>query len=205
MGNYGLLIEKLQQNGVLRHRRIIDAFIAVARENFLTDDMVHLAGEDTALPMGYGQTNSQPTTVAIMLELLQPLPGQKILDVGSGSGWTTALLSFVVGEEGRVYGTEIIPELIKFGQKNLSKFGINNATVSHSGEEFGLPKKAPFDRILVSASASELPRTLVDQLAPGGILVLPIGQSIHRIEKDKNGEITDEEFPGFVFVPLVKK
>jgi protein-L-isoaspartate(D-aspartate) O-methyltransferase len=204
MGSYDSLIEKLQQNGVLRTRRIIDAFSAVSRVNFLPVGMADSAGSDMPLPIGRGQTNSQPTTVAFMLELLEPVAGQKILDVGSGSGWTTGLLSFIVGEHGYVYGTEIITELVDFANDNLARLSINNATVSQSGDEFGFTEKAPFDRILVSASAHELPLTLVDQLAPGGILVLPIGHSIHRIEKDKRGEITDEEFPGFVFVPLIK-
>jgi protein-L-isoaspartate(D-aspartate) O-methyltransferase len=203
MSSYSALIEQLQKDGILRTRRIIDAFEAVPRENFLTEDTVFYAGDDTPLPIGHGQTNSQPTTVAFMLEFLRPLPGHKILDVGSGSAWTTGLLSFVVGKEGRVYGTEIIPELVQFGQNNLSKLDIKNATVSQSGEEFGMPSEALFDRILVSASAHELPQTLVDQLKPDGIMVLPIGNSIHRILKDIDDEITDEEYPGFVFVPLV--
>ena len=195
---------------------------------------------DAPLPIGFGQTNSQPSTVAFMLELLQPKGKQKILDVGFGSGWTTALLAYIVGEEGRVFGLEIAPELFQFGAANLvgifssyqqgssphphplrdrrgrkgevadAGFRINNIDLFNKSGWEGLPEHAPFDRILVSAGASEVPKALKDQLAIKGKMVIPVdtyggGQTIKLIEKIGKNNFQENNYPGFVFVPLVKK
>jgi protein-L-isoaspartate(D-aspartate) O-methyltransferase len=165
-------------------------------------EYVEEAYGDYPLPIGFGQTISQPTTVALMLELLQPHKGDKILDVGSGSGWTTALLARIA-ESGPVYGVEIVPELVAFGAKNLGKYGFRNASIAQAGKELGLPREAPFDRILVSASSSDLPESLVKQLKVGGTMVIPIGDSVFRIVKKTEKDIEEEEFPGFLFVPLI--
>jgi len=121
MQNNKELIKHLIARNVLKTKAIIDAFQAVDRIDFVPLKYLDEAYGDYPLPIGYGQTISQPFTVAFMLELLQPQKGDKILDVGSGSGWTTALLAHIVQEEGSVRGIELIPELVAFGKKNLNK------------------------------------------------------------------------------------
>ncbi|MDO8425302.1 MAG: L-isoaspartyl protein carboxyl methyltransferase, partial [bacterium] len=116
------IVDHLFVTGVLRTPAILDAFRAVRREHFVLPEDWRSAEQDTPLPIGYGQTILQPTTVAIMLEWLEPLPGARVLDVGSGSGWTTALLAHIVGPEGIVTGIEVIPDLVALGQQNLRKY-----------------------------------------------------------------------------------
>lgn len=197
------LIKHLIANNVLKSENIISAFGKIDRADFVPEQYLHEAYEDHPLQIGFGQTISQPTTVAFMLELLQPNSGDKILDVGTGSGWTTALLASIVGQKGRVFGVEIIPELAEFGRKNLAKYKFPNAKILQSGEKLGLPMESPFDKILVSAAAEEnLPEDLIAQLKIGGRMVLPIKNSIWKIDKISDNETNKEEFPGFVFVPL---
>lgn len=196
------LIKHLISSNVLKSKNIIEAFEAVDRADFVLEQYLYEAYEDHPLQIGFGLTISQPTTVAFMLELLQPKAGDKILDVGSGSGWTTALLAKIIGPRGIVFGVEIIPELVDFGRKNLQKYKFLNAKISQAKNMLGLPKEAPFDKILVSAAADTLPEELVGQLKIGGRMVLPIKNSIWRIDKISATEISREEFPGFVFVPL---
>jgi len=207
------LIQKLQNSGVLKTPRIIEAFQKIDRKYFVNKDNLLRAYQDHPISIGYGATISQPTTVAIILELLNPQEGEKILDIGSGSAWSTALLAYIVGQEGKVWGVEIVPELVELGRENLKKYNFSALGESASGGEnikilsadkniVGLPQKAPFDKILVSASAGQLPQELIDQLKSGGRLVIPIKNSIWKIDKKINGKIEKEEFLGFVFVPL---
>lgn len=184
-------------------QHIASAFRAVDRKDFVPPKYKQGAYLDEPLPIGHGQTISQPYTVAFMLKLLAPQSGQRMLDVGSGSGWTTALLAHIVGARGRVYGVELIPELVTFGKSNLEKCHFTNASIEQAGDGFGLPQKAPFDRILVSAASTALPQELVGQLAVGGIMVIPIGNDIVKIKKISQKKITKEKHPGFIFVPLV--
>lgn len=183
--------------------RVREAMQAVARENFLPSDVKPNAAADVPLPIGYGQTNSQPYTVRRMLEWLDVREGQRILDVGSGSGWTSALLAHLTGEHGTVYAVELVPELLAFGRDNCQRYGATNIEFCPAQASFGLPEYAPYDRILVSASAAELPAGLLDQLAIGGTMVVPIGSSIWEITKDRRGEVHRKKHPGFMFVPLI--
>ena len=202
------LVSRLIQNGYLKSDAIIDAFSKINRIEFVGDELSGEAERDIALPIGHGQTISQPMTVAFMLELLDPKPGQNILDVGSGSGWTTALLGQIVGEKGRVIGLEIIDELIDKGKENAEKFGFISRKITEfkKGDGYqGMPELAPYDRILVSASCGECPSELKKQLKVGGKMVIPINQSLVYLEKKSEDEFMREEFPGFYFVPLVKK
>jgi protein-L-isoaspartate(D-aspartate) O-methyltransferase len=196
------LITHLRASGTLKTPRIIRAFERVDRARFAPKALQGEAYGDYPLPIGKGQTISQPTTVAFMLEELQPNVGQKILDVGSGSGWTTALLAGLIGPRGRIIGVEIVPELVRQGRAHLAEFDLPNAEIRAAGKRLGLPQEAPFDRILVSAAATELPKELVDQLASPGIMVLPIQGALWKITKDASGNTKEERFPGFVFVPL---
>lgn len=199
------LIQNLIASGVLQTKAIIRAFRRVDRQKFVRPANEKVAYGDFPLPIGFSQTISQPTTVAFMLELLVPQVGDKILDIGSGSGWTTALLADIVGAQGQVFGVEIIPELVAFGQDNLAQFNYPHARIQLAGEELGLPNEAPFDRILVSAAGSRLPRELIAQLKIGGTLVIPIASAIWRVHKKDAAKIAVQKFPGFAFVPLIEK
>lgn len=205
------LVVKLKKQGVLKTSVIIEAFLACDRKKFVPKEMRLEAYVDAPLPIGFGQTISQPYTVAFMIELLQPQEGQKILDVGFGSGWTTAILAKIVGPGGKVYGIEIIPEVYEFGKKNLAKFEYQNLELYNQNGWEGLPEKAPFERILVSAAAEEIPNKLKEQLAVGGRIVVPVGgnaflfgQSIMLLKKIGRNEFEEENYPGFAFVPLLK-
>jgi protein-L-isoaspartate(D-aspartate) O-methyltransferase len=179
------------------------AIRSIDRANFMPENIRDKAMLDAAQPIGYGQTISQPYTVKLMLHWLKAEPGNRALDVGSGSGWTTALLSYIVGNTGLVYAVEIVPELVKFGRENCARVGVQNAYFFQAGKEYGLPKYAPFDRILVSASAQEVPEVLLEQLRIGGKMVIPVRHDILEITKLGNASYDTETHGGFVFVPLV--
>lgn len=192
-------------SNVLKSPEVIEAFKKVDRKDFVKSEHADLAYVDTALPIGYGQTISQPSTVVFMLELLEPKGGLKVLDVGSGSGWTAALLACIVGKKGEVVGVELVSNLVSFGRENVAKYcDGSNVNIFPAGEVVGYPSKSPYDRILVSASASMIPSELIEQLKVGGIMVIPIKNSIYKIIKrsDDVDDVTKEEYPGFVFVPL---
>lgn len=198
------LTNVLLKLGVLETSRIIKAFNKVDRRDFLPASQRHRYLENRPIPIGYEQTNSQPFTVAFMLELLLPSESDKVLDIGSGSGWTLALLSRLIdsGSGGKVFGVEVIPELVELGNSNLQNAGIKNCKVSRAGEKLGIPLEAPFDKILVSAGVDEVAQELIDQLKVGGRMVIPVKQSLLVVEKSESG-LKTHEFPGFVFVPLV--
>jgi protein-L-isoaspartate(D-aspartate) O-methyltransferase len=183
--------------------KIEEAFNAIDRKLFVPKYLREHADIDAPLPIGYGQTISQPFTVKSMLEWLDAKEGDKVLDVGSGSGWTTALLSHIIGPRGKVYAVEIIPQLVKRGRDNCKKAGIKNAKFHQAGKEYGLPEHAPYDRILVSASADELPTILIDQLRVGGKLVIPVQNDILEVIKNSDNTYDTVPHPGFIFVPLV--
>lgn len=167
---------RLQAEGVLSDWFVLRAFKRVRRSDFLPPGRVKEAGYDGPIPIGHGQANSQPTVVAMMLEALHPRPGDKILDFGAGSGWTTALMAAVAKRRGRVVGTEIVPELVAFGNRNLAKYRFRNANIIHTPDELGFPDAGPYNKILASARLPEewLPE-LFDQLGPdGGRLVAPV-------------------------------
>lgn len=180
-----------------------DALRAVPRRDFLPDAVRDRADDDVALPLVHGQTGSQPTTVAAMLRLLDARPGQHVLDVGSGSGWTTALLAHLVGPDGEVLGLELEPTLVAFGRANVAAHGMPWARVEAADPaHLGRPRPGGWDRILVSASPVELPRPLVRQLAPGGRLVLPVRTTMVRVEVDTDGRAHTSEHGAYAFVPL---
>ena len=197
------LIRELKESGTLTSPAVESALLNIDRKLFVPKEYEDEAYGDYPLPILRGQTISQPRTVVFMLELLEVRPGHKILDVGSGSGWTTALLSHLVGEKGRVIGVELVPELVQFGQHNLAKIHPHNARIEQAGTEFGKPDEAPFDRILVSAAAEEVPQTLIDQLKTTGRMAIPVKDSICLVTKSKDGIIAQECYPGFAFVPLI--
>jgi protein-L-isoaspartate(D-aspartate) O-methyltransferase len=180
------------------------AFRAVARADFLRDADRRQAELDAPISIGHGQTNSQPRTVFAMLELLDVHPGDRVLDVGSGSGWTTALLAELVGPNGNVIGVEIDATLVEFGTDNLSRYDYPWASIRQATRGvLGAPDDAPFDRILVSAEARQVPEPLVEQLADDGILVVPVGARMTRMVKSSAEEVRVTTHGLYSFVPLL--
>jgi protein-L-isoaspartate(D-aspartate) O-methyltransferase len=200
------IIDELIDNKILKTLTIINAFNEVKREDFVRDEFFDKAEENYPLPIGFNQTISQPLTVAFMLELLQPKEGHKILDIGSGSGYTTALLSHIVGQRGKVYGVEYIKELKKFGEDNIKKYSYikSGVTKMFCGDGTkGLKEEAPYDRILVSAMAGEVPNELKKQLKVKGKLVIPYEEGVSLFIKKPDNTFYVKKYPGFIFVPLV--
>lgn len=207
--SYSKLITQLIEQGYLKTPEIIEAFGKIKREDFVPEGLKHEAEGNYPLSIGYGQTISQPLTVAFMLELLEPKAGERILDIGSGSGWVTALLAKIVSkaEKGRVYAVERILELKEFGENNIRKYNfIEKGIVKFFCQDGtkGLSKYAPFDKIHVAAAAEKVPQALRDQLTVGGKMVIPISGGILKLNRVNKEEIKEEFFPGFAFVPLIK-
>jgi protein-L-isoaspartate(D-aspartate) O-methyltransferase len=197
------LVDHMMAYGALRSSSIVEAFLRCDRVDFVPMQLYQEAYQDHPLPIGEGQTISQPSTVAIMLELLNPQVGNRVLDIGSGSGWTTALLAHIVGKDGFVEGVERVPYLVDYGRRSLSKAHVSNASIESAKEGIlGKPGRL-YDRILVSASAADVPTSLFDQLKDGGVLVAPVLSSVWRFRKEKYGTLKAYEFPGFTFVPLI--
>ena len=200
------LAKELIADGVLKSPNIIDAFRKVNRRDFVRAEERELADANIPLPIGCGQTISQPYTVAFMLELLQAKKGDRILDIGAGSGWQTALLAEIVGGKGKVFAVELIPELFEFGKKNVAKYGfIKTGVVEFYCQNAigGLSEKAPFDKIIAAASGENVPTEWKKQLKIGGRMVLPVGDSLRLIIKKSESNFEERIYPGFVFVPLV--
>lgn len=183
--------------------RVAAALAAVDRADFLPAEVRDLAAVDRPLPIGHGATNSQPWTVAYMLRLLDAAPGHRVLDVGSGSGWTTALLAWLVGETGEVVGVDVVPELVALGRTHLGgRFRWARIEQAAPGV-LGWPDAAPYDRILVSADGARVPPELEAQLAPGGRMVLPAAQQMVVVDRTPAGELRRRPTGDlFSFVPL---
>jgi protein-L-isoaspartate(D-aspartate) O-methyltransferase len=187
------------------HSRVVAALAAIPRARFLPEELRDRASLDEPLPIGHGATNSQPWTVQFMLELLHVPSGATVLDVGSGSGWTTALLAQLTGPKGTVLGVETVPELVELGRTNLAGFHLPWARIEPARpRELGAPDAAPFDRILVSADAGQVPAGLEAQLAVGGRMVIPASGVMWVVDRDHEGwhrePVTGYRFS---FVPLV--
>jgi len=202
------LVSALREAGYLKTPAYINAFNKIKREDFVLPECVNDAYVNYPLEIGFGQTISQPATVAFMIEHLKPAKGDEILDIGSGSGWQSALLGQIVGPKGKVVGIELIPELVKFGQKNLTKFNMPWVQIIKGDGNFGYPQGAPYDKIIAAAAVEdEMPYELLKQLKINGKMIIPLGgnkQSLVLINKLAENKFKHKEYPGFVFVPLVK-
>lgn len=202
------LIEHLKSIGYLKSKNIEDALKNVPRELFVPEDIRYLAYRDAPLHIGNNQTISQPATVVAMTEALDVKGGQKVLEIGTGSGWQSALLAKLVGDKGIVYTVEIIDDLVKMAEKNLKKLGINNVKVIKGDGSMGLEKYAPYDRILVTAGSPEIPKPLLKQLKADGLMVIPVGnlylQHMYVVTKNKD-RVEKKKIGNFMFVPLTGK
>lgn len=200
------LIGELQKSHVLKTPRIIEAFRRIDRRLFVVDEFQERAYADFPLPIGYGQTISQPTVVAMMLELVQPKPGERCLDIGMGSGWVAALLAEIVGDTGRVYGIERIPELAERASALVGAAGKENITVINGDGSRGWDDQAPYDVIHIAAAAPSVHPGWKKQLTPGGRLVVPVGevlQDLVLITKIGDNRYMERHLSGFQFVPLM--
>jgi len=182
---------------------VAQAMATIQRADFVPAELRDHVYEDRPLPIGAGQTNSQPTTVRNMLRLLEAQPGQRVLDVGAGSGWTTALLGRLVGPGGSVIGVELNPALAQWGAGNVAGYAMPWVRLHPAREgELGWPDEAPYDRILVSAQARRLPDSLVQQLAPGGVMVIPVRGTMLRVVRRDDGGTDVTRHGSYRFVPL---
>lgn len=184
--------------------RIMEAIAKVPRHEFVPLESRSYAYDDGPLPIGFGQTVSQPFIVALMTDLLDPQPDDVILEVGTGSGYQTAVLAELVR---KVYSIEIISALADSARQRLARLGYTNVEIKTGDGYFGWPEHAPFDGIIVTAAAPEIPPPLVEQLKPGGRLVLPVGeplghQILKQVCKKKEGDTEVHEILGVAFVPL---
>ncbi len=183
---------------------VLAALRAVPRHRFVPRHLASSAYDDTALPIGHGQTISQPFVVAHMTEILEVERRHRVLEIGTGSGYQAAVLGQLARE---VFTIEIVPELARAAADRLAALGYRNVTVREGDGYAGWPERAPFDRVLVTAAPDHVPQPLVDQLAPGGRMVIPIGtadQWIVVIEKTEGGVVRRRTIP-VRFVPLTRK
>lgn len=202
------LVNNLIYDGYLRSDGVIEAMNAIARVDFLTPPFFEQAEVEMALPIGHGQTVTPPRIAAIMLELLDVKNGHHVLDAGTGSGWTAALLAHIVGESGKVFTIEHIQELYDFSKINIEKYGyITSKRVECIlGDALeGYESGAPFDRIFVSAMVTSLPDVFQKQLKIGGKMVIPIHNTICYLEKRGENDFYQEDFSGFNFSPFIRK
>ena len=190
----------------IKSPEIKKAFLSVSRENFLPKANKEQAYHDNAISIGSGQTISQPSTIAVMLELLKVEKGMKVLEIGSGYGYVQALLSHLV-EDGMVYGIEYLEELAEQSKKNLEEEGIKNCEIKTGDGSLGWEEKAPFDRVIFSCACPFIPKPIFDQLKEKGKIVAPTGDQYSQVLETMtkfNGKPVKEQYPGasFIFVPL---
>ncbi|MEW6220417.1 MAG: protein-L-isoaspartate(D-aspartate) O-methyltransferase [Thermodesulfobacteriota bacterium] len=197
-----MVAEQLRQRGI-RAEAVLAAMAAVERHLFVPERFRDQAYEDGPLPIGFGQTISQPYIVAAMTEAVKPAPGQRVLEIGTGSGYQAAVLARIVGEVATI---EIVPELARSAEGRLAALGFSNVAVRQADGYHGWPEKAPFDAIVVTAAAAFIPPPLIDQLKDGGRMVIPVGspfmvQTLMLVEK-KGGEVRTTALMPVRFVPF---
>ncbi len=219
--DYENLINSLINDNYLKTPEIIEAFKAIDRADFVLNEYKSEAYVNAPLPIGFGQTISQPLTVAFMIELLQPKAGEKILEIGAGSGWQTAILAYITNKQGQsgkaglsievrspnIIAIEHIPELREMAEKNVAKYNfIKNEVVKVIAADGsrGYKKEAPYNKIIAGAAASgEVPADWCKQLKIGGRIVAPVENSIVVIDKTEKNKCDKKEYFGFSFVPLI--
>jgi protein-L-isoaspartate(D-aspartate) O-methyltransferase len=200
------LIKYWQSTGTVKDKKLIEAFKSVPRGKFIREGFLDEVYADHPLPIGHGQTISQPTTVMIMIEALELKKTDKVLEVGAGSGWCAAIMSKLAK---KIITTEIILELVEFAKNNIKKCNIKNVEVIHYDGSQGYEKEAPYNKIMVTAACPTIPKPLLSQLKNGGILIAPVGslyygQKMVKVVK-KGNKLEEENLGSFVFVPLKGK
>ncbi len=197
-----MISNQLKKRGIA-DKRVLKAFHEIPRHIFVPEDNIEHSYDDSALPIGYGQTISQPYITALMTQMLRPLEDEVILEIGTGSGFQSAVLSKLCKY---VVSVERIPELVGFSRNNLKKLKIENIQVFVGDGTLGWKSEAPYDGIIVSAGAKEIPQSLLNQLKPGGKLIIPLEHKTYhklfRIKKEETGFIK-EEIIDCMFVPLI--
>ena len=201
------LIKTMKDLGFLTNDKVESAFRSIPRHEFVPKSELGRAYNNEPLPTMKGQTISQPVVVSRMTEWLDVKDGQKILEIGTGSGWQTAILACLVGK-GTVFSVERHPELAKFARENLNKLGINNAHVILDDGSMGYPEKSPYDRIIITAACSKIPLPLLEQLGENGLIIAPVGdsyQSLVLLKKTPQGIVKIKNQSNYIFVPLFGK
>lgn len=197
------LVELLKEEGI-KDKKVLEGILKIDRKLFAAKEYEKEAYGNYPLPIGKGQTISQPWTVAFMLEALELKKGDKVLEIGTGSGWNAALIGFIVGEKGKVISTEVHKELVEEARKNIKKVKLKNVEVIEWDGSKGYAKEAPFDKIICTAACPEIPGPWVTQLKEGGIIVAPVGRYEQVMVKAKKvgGRLVQEGLGLFQFVPL---
>lgn len=200
------MINYLLQNNYIDNKVAV-AMEKIKREYFIEGPLKDSSYLDLPLPIGFGQTISAPSIIGIMLKELNVREGDKVLEVGTGSGWQTALLSHLVGKSGMVYSTERIEQLAKIAKERIEGLNIKNVEIKVCDGSEGWKERAPFDRIIVSASTPQIPPPLLEQLKPNGKMIIPVGisywQDLILVEKNEKGDINQRVLLPIVFVPLI--
>ncbi len=200
------LIESLVEAGVLKTPRIVEAFRKVPRHLFVAKDYTDYAYDDTALPIMKESTISQPYTVAMMLEALQPDDGDVVMEIGTGSGWQACLIAHIVSERGKVVTIEIDMDVAEFGRKNVEKLKPNNIELVHGDGSVGYEKGGPYDKIVYTAGTPKIPDIVFKQLKVGGRMVAPLGsafaQAMYVIDKVSEDKYEQRKLGDFLFVKL---
>jgi protein-L-isoaspartate(D-aspartate) O-methyltransferase len=201
------LIHSLRDSRFLNDDNVESAFRDIPRHEFVPTSELDRAYYNEPLPIMKDQTISQPGVVSRMTEWLDIQDGQKILEIGTGSAWQTAILSYLVGT-GAVYSVERHSELVKFARENLEKFRLDNAHVILGDGSLGYPKESPYDRIIITAACTEIPLPLFEQLGENGLIIAPVGnssQSLVLLKKTPEGIVEIKNQPNYIFVPLLGK
>jgi len=199
------MVERQLRRRGIADQRILDAFLAVPREAFVSAGYAHLAYGDHPLPIEAGQTISQPYIVALMIEAAGIKAGDKVLEVGAGSGYAAAVISRIAG---KVVGIERQHDLVEVARERLQRLGYDNVAIVEGDGTKGCPEEAPFDAILAAASGSHIPESLVEQLKPGGSIVMPVGspgwvQKLVKATRREDGTLQQSDLGGVRFVPLI--
>ena len=198
------MVERQLRRRGISEQAILDAFLAVPREQFVSDDYAQLAYGDHPLPIESGQTISQPYIVALMIQAAVR-PGDRVLEVGAGSGYAAAVIAQIAS---KVVAIERQSELVAIAEERMRRLGYANVSILEGDGTLGCPPEAPFDAILAAASGSHVPKPLLGQLAPGGRLVMPVGdprgiQTLVKVTKREDGSLREEDLGGVRFVPLI--
>ncbi len=199
------LIDNMKNTGFLTDTRVEIAIRQNPRHNFIPESLKNRAYENAPIPIMKNQTISQPSVVSRMTEWLDVKEGQKILEIGSGSGWQCAILANLIGI-GKIFTIERHGPLADFAKKNLEKLGIKNVKIIHGDGRLGFPEESPFDRIIITAACKKIPEALLDQLAMDGLLIAPVGENIQSLillRKTPEGFVEIKNQMGYVFVPLL--